>query len=53
MYKYILPNVDNQPVEYSTETNSVIIIGANGSGKTRLGVWIEKNSLSVTHRIGA
>lgn len=53
MYKYILPNADNQPVEYSTETNSVIIIGANGSGKTRLGVWIEKNSLSVTHRIGA
>ena len=53
MYKFILPNADNQPEEYNIESNSVIIIGANGSGKTRLGVWIEKNSLSVTHRIGA
>ena len=42
MYKFILPNVSNKPEEYSTESNSVIIIGANGSGKTRLGVWIEK-----------
>ena len=53
MYKFILPNANNQPEEYSTESNSVIIIGANGSGKTRLGVWIEKNSLNITHRIGA
>lgn len=53
MYKIILPNVNNEPEEYSTESNSVIIIGANGSGKTRLGVWIEKNSLNNTHRIGA
>lgn len=47
MYKYILPNADNQPKEYSTEPNSVIIIGANGSGKIRLGVWIEKYSVNA------
>lgn len=47
MYKYILPNADNQPKKYSTESNSVIIIGANGFGKARLGVWIEKNSINA------
>jgi ABC-type dipeptide/oligopeptide/nickel transport system ATPase component len=36
-------------------TNSVVIIGANGSGKTRLGAWLEftgpQNQL--VHRVGA
>lgn len=31
-----------------------VIVGANGSGKTRLGVWLETgNAGAVTHRIGA
>ena len=47
MYKYILPNADNQPKEYSAESNSVKIIGVNGSGKTRLGVWIDKYSINA------
>ena len=29
------------------------MIGSNGSGKTRLGVWIEKNMGDETHRISA
>lgn len=53
MYSYILPNENNQIAEYKTETNTIIIIGANGSGKSRLGAWIEKNSPNRTHRIGA
>ncbi len=34
---------------------SLIFVGANGSGKTRLGAWFELNSLSAnsTHRISA
>lgn len=41
-YEYYLPNQANQPVEYTTQNNSVIIIGANGSGKSKLGEWMEK-----------
>lgn len=52
-YKYYLPNEINKPVEYTTQNNSVIIIGANGSGKTRLGEWMEKRDETTTHRIGA
>jgi ATPase subunit of ABC transporter with duplicated ATPase domains len=34
---------------------SVVIVGANGSGKSRLGAWIEKNTGAdiVVHRISA
>ncbi len=32
---------------------SVVIVGANGSGKSRLGAWIEKNSSNLVHRISA
>jgi len=40
-YSYPLPkNGGVEPCE--TTTNSVVIIGANGSGKTRLGRWIEQ-----------
>ncbi|KAF5076792.1 hypothetical protein DSECCO2_157280 [anaerobic digester metagenome] len=53
MYKYFLPVEDNKPKEYTVENNSIIIVGANGAGKSRLGVWMEKNDLSNTHRISA
>ena len=33
--------------------NSVVIIGANGSGKSKLGAWIEKQDRVTVHRIGA
>lgn len=52
-YKYYLPDQDNNSREYCVDNNSVIIIGANGSGKTRLGEWIEKNSETGVHRISA
>ena len=52
-YKYILPGENNTPVEYQVKCNSMIIIGANGSGKSQLGAWIEKNNPNDTHRIAA
>ena len=52
-YKYILPDQNNTPDEKETNYQSMIIIGANGSGKSRLGAWIEQNNLDKTHRISA
>lgn len=52
-YKYYLPGENNQKTERITNNNSIIIIGANGSGKTHLGVWIEKSDYNKTYRIGA
>lgn len=42
--------IDGQ--EVTLNNNSLIIIGANGSGKSQLGAWIEKHDERV-HRIGA
>lgn len=52
-YHYYLPDEDGNMVEYRTNTNSVIIVGANGSGKSKLGALLEQNDLSNVHRIGA
>ena len=52
-YSYILPDENNKPIINQTECHSMIMIGSNGSGKTRLGVWIEKNMGDETHRISA
>ncbi|PXW89770.1 uncharacterized protein DUF4435 [Streptohalobacillus salinus] len=38
-------------IEYD-EFKSIVLLGANGSGKTRLSVWLEKNIQNV-HRISA
>ena len=51
-FKYYLPDGDGRK-EYYTEFNSVIIIGANGSGKSKLGAWIEQQDMENIHRIGA
>ncbi len=39
--------------EFKTEKNSLVIIGANGAGKSKLGAWIEKKNYEKVHRIGA
>ncbi|MDU2643780.1 MAG: DUF4435 domain-containing protein [Negativicoccus succinicivorans] len=52
-FKYKLPSSDGEIKEYSTNFNSIIIIGANGSGKTKLGAWIEDQNPDNVHRIGA
>jgi Protein of unknown function (DUF4435)/AAA domain, putative AbiEii toxin, Type IV TA system len=53
----ILPSSVSSPQasgEIETQS-SVVIVGANGSGKTRLGSWIDLNSpqKSLVHRVGA
>lgn len=52
-YEYWLPDSENKKQKYTTEENAIVIIGANGSGKSRLGAWIEKNDMDKVHRIGA
>lgn len=51
-FKYWLPDEVGDKQEYCTESNAVIIIGANGSGKSKLGAWMEQQDLSNIHRIG-
>lgn len=52
-YTYVLPEIDNSCKEHKTKCHSLVIIGANGSGKSHLGAWIEQNDVNRTHRIGA
>ena len=52
-YNYYLPNDTNQAEKHVTQNNSVIIIGGNGAGKSKLGEWMEKGNEMSTHRIGA
>lgn len=51
-----LPKPDGTGSKVEIKHNgSVVIVGANGSGKSRLGAWIEKNADSdvIVHRISA
>ena len=50
-----LPTPDGTGNKVEIEHNgSVVIVGANGSGKSRLGAWIERNAdNSIVHRISA
>lgn len=52
-FTYYLPDENGNKVEYGTSSNAVIIIGANGSGKSKLGAWIEQHDFENVHRIGA
>lgn len=52
-YLYYLPDREGNEIEYETTTNSVIIVGANGAGKSKLGAWIEQKDWKNVHRIGA
>lgn len=54
--KLFLPNQDGSGSKVEIEHNgSAVIVGANGSGKSRLGAWIERNIEEnvVVHRISA
>lgn len=54
--KLFLPGSDGSGNKIEIPHNgSVVIVGANGSGKSRLGAWIEKNTSVdvVVHRISA
>lgn len=52
-FTYYLPDENGKRIDYNTTLNSVVIIGANGSGKSKLGAWIEQQDMKNVHRIGA
>lgn len=52
-FTYWLPDDKGQKQKCETTNNSVIIVGANGAGKSKLGAWIEQQDLAGIHRIGA
>jgi ABC-type lipoprotein export system ATPase subunit len=53
-YSLILPTADGSTTEIASN-QSILLIGANGAGKTRLGTWIEMASpqLKSVHRLSA
>ena len=54
MKTLVLPKENNNTESIET-VQSILLVGANGSGKTRLGTWIEINSpqKELVHRISA
>ena len=52
-YTYWLPDANGVKKDYTTESNAVVIIGANGAGKSKLGAWIEQKNMASVHRIAA
>lgn len=52
-FTYYLPDATGNKIEHQTESNSVVIVGANGSGKSKLGAWMEQQNMMGIHRIGA
>lgn len=50
-YTYWLPDKNGNQQKHETDNNAVIIIGANGAGKSHLGAWIERHGMSNVHRI--
>lgn len=53
IFQYNIPDENGNVTVQNTQNNSVIIIGANGSGKSKLGAWIEQKNMANIHRIGA
>ena len=54
MFNVNIPRKDNSNLELTLETGkTTIIIGANGSGKTRLAVFLEEQLGEKVHRIAA
>jgi energy-coupling factor transporter ATP-binding protein EcfA2 len=55
-FTLLLPRRDGQVGQETVRSeNNIVIVGANGSGKTRLGVWIEEQHQQhkIVHRISA
>lgn len=52
-YTYQIPKADGTIQTVETDSQAVIIVGANGSGKSKLGAWMEKNDPLTVHRIAA
>jgi len=52
MKKIILPHKGKGNITIDSQ-HTFVIVGANGSGKSRLGAWIETNNISKVHRVSA
>lgn len=51
--KIMLPKIGDK-IQYIEDRNSIVLVGANGAGKTRMSVWIEENNKNINvHRISA
>lgn len=50
-FTYWLPDEQGNKEGNHTESNAVIIIGANGAGKSKLGAWMEQQDYEGIHRI--
>jgi ABC-type dipeptide/oligopeptide/nickel transport system ATPase component len=48
------PNSENpEGRNLSLKGRVLVVVGANGAGKTRFGVWLEKNNSKIAHRVSA
>lgn len=51
--KIKIPSINGEE-KYIQYKQSIVLIGANGSGKTRMSIWIDENNPEIqTHRISA
>lgn len=51
--KIRIPDINGEQ-KYVEDKQSIVLIGANGAGKTRMSVWIDENNTSIdVHRISA
>ena len=48
-----LPKKPEGSEDILQNVRSIVILGANGAGKTRMGSWLEQQNLRVAHRISA
>lgn len=51
--KISLPRKINSGEQITIDSNSIVVVGANGAGKTRFGSAIESQYNEITHRIAA
>jgi len=49
----ILPKKKGYSGDYTIEREQIVVVGANGSGKTRFGARIEEMNPQRVHRISA
>lgn len=47
------PNTPRGPIVVWPDVNSIVVVGANGSGKSLFGFWMEQNIQALGYRIAA
>lgn len=51
--KIRIPDIEGN-INYIENKKSIVLIGANGAGKTRMSIWIDENNPDINiHRISA